>query len=180
MRATGLVLLSLTAGACATARPASREPAENTPRVVQRDTVRVPVAIRPAESAPQGVQRGTASTPAPMAPDEAAKWDRAAENAPRATALRATTDTVRLRVGEFVPPESLPLTMVDSTGRPLGPLPLYDLFVGKQGVVDISGLGIVAVRAGVQQITVGVPAAFLGAGREGGPRAALYFVVRDR
>ncbi len=170
MRATGLVLLSLATAACATAPPASREPAESAPRVVPRDTGSAPVGI---------VARGEVSSPV-MAPDEAAKWDRAAENAPRATALRATTDTVRVRVGEFVPPESLPLTMVDSTGRLLGPLPLYDLFVGKQGVVDISGLGIVGVRAGVQRITVGIPAAFLGTGLEGGPRAVLHFVVRDR
>ena len=115
-----------------------------------------------------------------MAPEEAARWRKAAEDGPRATGLRATTDTVRLRVGEYVPPESFPLTMVDSAGQPLGPLPLYDLFVGTQGVVGISGLnGVVGKRAGVQRVTLGIPHAFRGGLRGPGPTAVLYFVVRD-
>ena len=97
--------------------------------------------------------------------------------APRATGLRASSDTIHLRVGESATFRVLPLTMVDSTGAALGALPIYDTTVGRGGVVETTGTGIRAVKAGLQSVTFSVPELFRG-GRAGPrPSAVLQFLV---
>ena len=150
MRATGLVLLALTAAGCATARPASRETTE-----VRREV-------------------GTVITEVDA---NVIAQDRA--RARRAAELRATSDTVRLRVGSVLPLETLPLVAVDSTGEPLGSLSTYDVQIGGGGFVTMTDAGIRGVRPGVGHATFTVSRLFRG-GHEGpAPRAMLHFVVRD-
>lgn len=97
--------------------------------------------------------------------------------APRATALRASSDTVHLRVGEIAPFRRLPLTMVDSTGAALGALPIYDMAMGPGGVVETTGSGIRGHKAGLQSVTFTIPQLFRG-GRTGPqPSAVLQFLV---
>lgn len=158
MRRAGLVLLALMTARCAPARPGTGEPVESTRRVVRVDTTSESVAV---------------------GADNVARAQRAIENAPRAVQLRATSDTVHLRVGEVLASGSLPLTMVDSTGEPLGPLPMYEIRIGAEGIVTPEGLGVRGARAGVQSVTAYIPRIMLG-GRPGpAPSAVLHFVVRD-
>lgn len=158
MRATGLVLLALLTASCAPAPPGTHEPAENARRVVRVDTTSERVAV---------------------GADNVARAQRAIENAPRAVELRATSDTVRLRVGEVLASGSLPLTMMDSAGEALGSLPMYEIRIGPEGIVTPEGLGVRGARAGVQSVTASIPRIMLG-GRTGpAPSAVLHFVVRD-
>lgn len=156
MRATGLVLLSLTAAACATARPASR------------DETRVMTESR--------VEVSTATTDVAVDGNEIS---RAMALGPRAVELRATSDTVRLRVGEVLTLPALPLTMIDSAGASLGSLPLYDVQVERGGFVSMTQAGIRGVRPGVQTVSFTIPRPFRGEREGPAPRAVLHFVVRD-
>ena len=155
MRATGLVLLSLTAAACATARPASREATD------VRTEIRREEGIVITEVDANDIAQ-----------------DR--ERARRAAALRATSDTVRLRVGDVLPLETLPLVVIDSTGEPLGPLSTYDVQIGGGGAVTMTGAGIRGVRAGPGHVTFTVSGLFRDGLKGPAPSAMLHFVVRDR
>jgi hypothetical protein len=93
--------------------------------------------------------------------------------------LRATSDTVRLRVGDVLPLETLPLVVIDSAGEPLGPLATYDVQIGGGGSVTMTDAGIRGVRAGLGHVTFTVSRLFRD-GHEGPPPGAmLHFVVRD-
>jgi hypothetical protein len=156
MRATGLVLLSLTVAACATARPASR------------DETRAMTEAR--------VEVGTVTTDVAVDGNAISK---AIALGPRAVELRATSDTVRLRVGEVLTIPALPLTMIDSRGASLGPLPLYDVQVERGGFVSMTEAGIRGVRPGVQTVSFAIPRPFRGRREGPAPRAVIHFAVRE-
>jgi hypothetical protein len=155
MRATGLVLLFLTAAGCATARPASRE-ATDVPTETRRE---VGIVITEIDA-------------------NVLAQDRA--RARRGAELRATSDTVRLRVGDVLPLETLPLVVIDSAGEPLGSLSTYDVQIGDGGSVTMTDAGIRGVRPGVGNVIFTVSRLFRDEHEGPAPSAVLHFVVRDR
>jgi len=158
MRIPGLLGVGLALAACSPAQPPN--PAQAAPDLQTRREVRVDTSE---------VRIGAGS--------EISALQAVLALAPRATALRASSDTVHLRVGEMASFRVLPLTMVDSTGAALGALPIYDMAVGPGGVVETTGTGIRGVKAGLQSVTFSVPDLFR-AGRAGPPPSAvLQFLV---
>jgi hypothetical protein len=109
--------------------------------------------------------------------DEVAALKTILSLAPRATALRASSDTVHLRVGEIAQFRVLPLTMFDSTGAALGALPVYDLVLGGVGVVETTDAGIRGVKPGLQSVTFRIPQLFRGRQTRPQPSAVLQFLV---
>lgn len=103
---------------------------------------------------------------------------KAIENAQRAVGLRATSDTVRLRIGETVTFGSLPLTMVDAEGRDLGPLPIYDQRLSGGQATEFVNKGIRGANVGVQSITFSIPRPFQSGRDTPAPGATLHFVVQ--
>jgi hypothetical protein len=109
--------------------------------------------------------------------DEVAALQAILSLAPRATALRASSDTVHLRVGEIASFRLLPLTMLDSTGTALGALPIYDMEMGPGGVVETADIGIRGLKAGLQSVTFRIPQLFRGGQTGPQPSAVLQFLV---
>lgn len=165
MRASALLCAGVALAACSSNPPAARGPATTTTEV--RTEVRTEIST---EVSPASVRSDVARTQ--LQGDEV----RGINLAKYAVALRATRDTVRLRVGEVTTVASLPLTMVDSAGWQLGALPLYDVEMGSTRIVEMEGMSVRGVRPGVQLVTFRIPKPFLAAGVPAAP-AVLYFRV---
>ena len=161
---TQCVLLVLVAAGCAPAHPGSRGPAEP--------------ARAPVEDADTVVTtRETVITSEEISPAELAKIREGESRARRAARLVAT-DTLRLRVGQVVRTESLPLTMLDTAGADLGRLPGYDYELGPERVVAVADGGFRGERAGTGTITFSISQVYRG---DAGPvrSAVLHVQVRD-